>query len=83
MSDLRIVVDGVLVTCPSDVSVAAALLNAGVAVFRMSVAGDARAPMCGMGICYECRVTIDDVAQRRACMVTVAEGMRVSTIARE
>jgi sarcosine oxidase subunit alpha len=32
-----------------------------------------------MGTCYECRVTIDGVAHRRACLVTVAEGMHVTT----
>ena len=37
--------------------------------------------MCGMGTCYECRVTIDGVAHRRACLVTVADGMDVTTAA--
>jgi len=32
-----------------------------------------------MGTCYECRVTIDGVAHRRACLVTVADGMHVTT----
>jgi sarcosine oxidase subunit alpha len=36
-----------------------------------------------MGTCYECRVTIDGVAQRRACLVPVAEGMHVATAAAE
>jgi len=34
-----------------------------------------------MGICHECRVTIDDVAHQRACMVISAPGMRVETAA--
>ena len=58
---------------------AAAMLSAGVGVFRHSVNGSGRGPLCGMGVCYECRVTIDDVAHRRACLVIVAEGQRVST----
>jgi sarcosine oxidase subunit alpha len=33
-----------------------------------------------MGICYECRVTIDGVAHRRACLVPVSDGMIVQTI---
>ena len=44
-----------------------------------SVSGEPRAPLCGMGTCYECRVTIDGVAHRRACLVTVADGMHVTT----
>jgi sarcosine oxidase subunit alpha len=32
-----------------------------------------------MGVCYECRVSIDGVAHRRACLEPVAEGMEVVT----
>jgi sarcosine oxidase subunit alpha len=34
-----------------------------------------------MGVCYECRVTIDGVAHRRACLVTVLDGLHVVTAA--
>lgn len=74
-----ITVDGRHLRAPAGASVAAALLAAGVRAFRISVTGETRAPLCGMGICHECRVTIDGVAHRRSCMVTVAEGMRVTT----
>jgi D-hydroxyproline dehydrogenase subunit gamma len=71
--------DGRAVRVPAGVSVAAALLDAGVDAFRRSVSGDARGPVCGMGTCFECRVTIDGVAHRRSCLVPVADGMRVVT----
>ncbi len=58
-------------------TVAAALLAAGVTAFRVSESGEPRAPLCGMGTCYECRVTIDDVEQRRACLTRVRPGMTV------
>ena len=64
---------------PAGVTVAAALLDVGASAFRRSVSGEPRAPLCGMGTCYECRVTIDGVAHRRACLVTVADGMHVTT----
>ena len=73
--------DGRLVSVSAGVTVAAALLDAGISAFRRSVSGESRAPLCGMGTCYECRVTIDGVAHRRACLVTVAEGMHVTTAA--
>jgi D-hydroxyproline dehydrogenase subunit alpha len=81
MSDGRIelFVDDVPLWVERDATVAAALLDAGVTAFRTSVAGEPRAPLCGMGICYECRVTIDGVAQQRSCMTRVAPGMRVHT----
>jgi sarcosine oxidase subunit alpha len=39
----------------------------------------ARGGFCGMGVCQECRVTVDGVPDRRACMTEVAEGMEVVT----
>ncbi|HET7631109.1 MAG TPA: (2Fe-2S)-binding protein [Gemmatimonadaceae bacterium] len=60
-------------------SVAAALLNAGVAHFRSSPDGTPRGPVCGMGTCQECRVTIDGVPHQRSCMIECAAGMRVET----
>ena len=60
-------------------SVAAALMNSGRSQFRRSVDGETRGPVCGMGICYECRVSIDGVSQIRSCTVRCVEGMEVLT----
>jgi sarcosine oxidase subunit alpha len=76
---VTIVANGRALRVPSGISVAAALLNSDARAFRRSVNGADRAPLCGMGVCYECRVTIDDVPHRRACLVTVAEGLLVTT----
>jgi sarcosine oxidase subunit alpha len=73
--------DGRALRVPQGVSVAAALIDAGVTAFRRSASGEVRSPLCGMGTCFECRVTIDGVAHRRACLIPVSEGMRVSTAA--
>lgn len=59
-------------------TVAAALAQGGDGNSRTSVSGQRRAPLCGMGICQECRVTID--GQRRlACQTLCREGMQVET----
>ena len=76
---VEIQVDGARLETEPGITVAAALLNANVLGFRTSVRGESRAPLCGMGVCYECRVTIDGVAHQRACMRVVAPGMRVAT----
>ncbi len=76
---VRIIIDRQAVTVATGTSVAAALLGAGKTAFRTSVSGTSRGPLCGMGICHECRVTIDGVAHRRSCMIAVADGMQVST----
>ena len=60
-------------------TVAAAILSAGLNGFRISVEGESRGPVCGMGICFECRVTIDGVAHQRSCNVLAEEGMEVVT----
>lgn len=63
---------------PSNRSVAAALLAAGVRRFRSTpVSGACRAPYCMMGVCFECLVEIDGVPSRQSCMVNVHDGMRI------
>ncbi|WP_269502182.1 (2Fe-2S)-binding protein [Burkholderia sp. IMCC1007] len=65
---------------PAGVSVAAALLAAGVSRFRATpVSGAPRAPYCMMGACFECLVEIDGVPARQSCMVDVRDGMRIRT----
>ena len=59
-------------------TVAAALLQAGVPA-RISRSGEPRAPLCGMGVCFECRAIIDSVPHRRACLVLCEPGMEVAT----
>jgi predicted molibdopterin-dependent oxidoreductase YjgC len=59
-------------------SLAIALLLAGVDSFRETpVSGAARAPLCLMGVCFDCLVEVDGRPNVQACMVTVREGMQV------
>ena len=78
MEQVHIAIDGQGLDVPAGISVAAAIARLQ-HPFRRSVSGQARAAFCGMGICFECRVRIDGVAQQRACMVAVREGMQVAT----
>ena len=64
---------------PAGSMVAAAVLQAGVNSFRRSVTGEARGPLCGMGICFECRVTVNGVAHVRSCQTLCEDGMDVRT----
>jgi len=77
-ASVHLSVDGHEVAVVAGTSVAAAVARAG-RCFRRSVGGQPRAPLCGMGVCFECRVTIDGVPHERACMVTAREGMEVTT----
>jgi sarcosine oxidase subunit alpha len=76
---IEIVVDGRPVPARESWTVAAALWNSGRLRFRTSVSGDARGPLCAMGICFECRVDIDGRPHRRACMEPCVAGMQVKT----
>jgi aerobic-type carbon monoxide dehydrogenase small subunit (CoxS/CutS family) len=76
---VRLSVNGKPVTVPADSTVAAAVLMAGVTAFRRSVSGKPRGPLCGMGICFECRVTINGVPQSRSCQTLCRTGMTVVT----
>ena len=75
---VMIQINGVPVPMPQGSVVASALLQEEVAC-RRSVTGEPRAALCGMGICFECRATIDGVAHRRTCQLICRDGMVVET----
>jgi predicted molibdopterin-dependent oxidoreductase YjgC len=75
---ISITINGRHVLVSEGTSVAAAVMMAGEPC-RYSVHGEPRAALCGMGICMECRMTIDAIPHRRACQVTCASGMKVVT----
>jgi sarcosine oxidase subunit alpha len=73
------VVDGVPRRVPADATLAAALFAAGITAFRRDLHGQPRAALCGMGTCFECRVTVDGVANVRSCLELVRDGMQVES----
>ncbi len=76
---VRIFFDDRPIETAAEISVAAALLCAGVDAVRSSaVTGEARAPHCMIGVCYECMVEIDGAQGRQACLTQVRDGMRVT-----
>ncbi|KAA0256001.1 (2Fe-2S)-binding protein [Acidobacteria bacterium ACD] len=77
---VRLLVDGRPVEAEPGTTLLAALWNEGILPLRSSVAGDARGALCGMGTCFECRVTVDGVPHRRACQEPVRDGMTVETL---
>jgi sarcosine oxidase subunit alpha len=60
-------------------TVATAILASDAESFRLSVSGEPRFPLCGMGICFECRVTINGTEHQRSCLVLAEEGMKIET----
>lgn len=76
---VKIVVNGRSVETTDQTSVAAALLAHGEWAVRRAVTGEPRAPLCGMGVCFECRATIDGELHMRTCLILCRDGMEVRT----
>ena len=78
---LHLTIDGKAVEVEAGTIVAAALVMAGAGGTRTSVSGEPRAALCGMGVCQECRVTIDGRAHALACQTLCRDGQVVCTAA--
>ena len=76
---VEIKIDGAPVVVPAGTSVAAAVLNSGRSVLRHSVTGEPRSAVCGMGVCFECRVTVNNTPHVRSCMTICETGMEIRT----
>jgi len=79
MSEVRLSVNGKPISVGGGTTVAAAVCMAGEPAFRRSVSGELRGPLCGMGICFECRLTIDGKLHERSCQIVCRDGMEVGT----
>ena len=76
---IQLHVNGKPVSVPAGTIVAAAVAVAGETRFRRSVSQQPRGPLCGMGICMECRVTINGETHCRSCQTLCEAGMEVRT----
>jgi predicted molibdopterin-dependent oxidoreductase YjgC len=71
-------VQGQPITARVGDTLAMALLNAGVVAFRQTpVSSQPRAPLCLMGVCFDCLVEVDGQQNVQSCMIEVSEGMQV------
>jgi sarcosine oxidase subunit alpha len=75
---ITVTVNGRSVAVRAGATVAAAMMIAG-SDCRKSVRGEPRGPLCGMGICFECRAMIDGIPHRRSCQILCARGMEIRT----
>ena len=75
---VQITIDSKPFTVAPGSTVAAAISIAGLPC-RTSVTGQPRGPLCAMGICFECRATVNGVAYRRTCQMLCEPGMEIIT----
>ena len=81
-SSLALRIDGVTVEVAPGTTVAVAVMQSGKPC-RISVSGTPRGPLCGMGICFECRMTINGISHCRTCQILCESGMDVATNGQE
>lgn len=75
---LAVTINGATSHVARGTTVAAAMLLAD-QPSRISVTGEPRTPLCGMGICFECRAVVNGIPHRRTCQIPCKQGMIVET----
>ena len=78
LSEFTVRVNGAIVSVPAGATVAVAMVMAGQPC-RSSVIGEPRGPLCGMGICFECRAVVNGTAHSRTCQLLCEPDMEVKT----
>ncbi|WP_427134188.1 (2Fe-2S)-binding protein [Pseudarthrobacter sp. S9] len=70
--------DGRLLEAAPGQSVGAALVTQGITAWRSTRKGARpRGLFCGIGVCFDCLVTVDGAPNQRACLVEVRGGMQI------
>ncbi len=71
-------IEGENIRVPLGETVAATVLVYNLGYTRTTpISGAPRAPLCMMGVCFECLMEIDGLPNVQACQVQVAEGMKI------
>ena len=76
---VRVYINSREILVSSESTVAAAILAADECAFRRSVSGEPRGPLCGMGVCMECRVRINGTPHQKSCQILCRANMEVIT----
>lgn len=78
MNTIRFAFDDGEITAEPGQSIAAALIAAGHRSWRSTrVGGEPRGAFCGIGVCFDCLVTVNGRPNQRACLTEVRQGDRV------
>lgn len=81
-SPVTIIVDGKPVKTYSGETLVTAIASEKGLGYRTTKNGETRGPICNMGVCYECSVSVKGLGNVRACMTNVKDGMEISTNSR-
>lgn len=80
MTQIRVVLNGLEITSREGQSVGALLLEHEQRATRTTRQNARpRGMFCGIGMCFDCLITINGVTNQRACVTNVEEGMTIQT----
>jgi predicted molibdopterin-dependent oxidoreductase YjgC len=74
----NIEINGRTIQAHAGQTLAATLIAAGITTFRQTLTHEPRGLFCGMGVCFECLVTVNGIPDQRACMTSVQPEMKVT-----
>jgi len=78
--EVKITVNGKVITAIDGEPIASALIAAGIMMFRETrVLKEPRGYFCGIGLCSDCMMIVDGVPNVRTCITPVKEGMKIET----
>jgi sarcosine oxidase subunit alpha len=78
-NSFKIEVDGLPILAYAGETIAATLLANQIRILRYSTKqNQPRSIFCGMGVCYDCLVTVNGVPNQRACMTLVEPDLVVT-----
>jgi predicted molibdopterin-dependent oxidoreductase YjgC len=80
---LTVTVDGEAVDGVAGQTIAGLLLASGRRSWRSGRSGARRGVFCGIGVCFDCLVTVNGERDVRACRQRAADGDTVSTQSRQ
>lgn len=76
---IKIFINGTEIIAYEGETVLAALVASGYKALRKSrQMAEPRGPLCGMGVCYECQVSVNGAPNQRACMTEVQDRMEIA-----
>jgi sarcosine oxidase subunit alpha len=73
---LSVKINGATSRVARGTTVAAAMLLAD-RPSRISVTGEPRGALCGMGVCFECRAVVNGIPHRRTCQILCEQDMTI------
>jgi sarcosine oxidase subunit alpha len=79
LNEITLKINNETIKVPKGSTLATAIFISETKSFRRSFQGENRFPLCGMGICFECRVEINGLKHQRSCQILAEEGMVIKT----